>query len=205
LQIKAINAFIRRILLKKRKAPRTRVNQRILYNTPEVRAIALDGSQLGVLPTEVAIQKAMETGHDLVEIAPTARPPVCRILDYGKYKYDEAKKLKAAKAKQHVVKLKEIKFHPKTDQNDYSYRLERGKGFLAKGCKLKATVVFRGRELSHKEYGARWLKQMEIDLEGLAQLDSPIKQEGRNMSAIFSPIKVTPVVTKDEDSSEENE
>ena len=147
------------------------------------------GDQLGVLPTEDAIRRAQDQGLDLVEVAPMARPPVCRILDFGKYKYEEAKKNKAAKAKQHVIKLKEIKFHPRTDINDYSYRLERGKDFLAKGYKLKATVVFRGRELSHVEYGSRWLKQMVEDLKDIAVVDVPPKQEGRNMSTIFSPLK----------------
>jgi len=176
-------------LQRKKRVPRIRVNERILYNTEEVRVIGAEGEQLGVMKTRDAIRKAKDTGHELVEVSPNTKPPVCRILDYGKYKYNEAKKAKAAKAKQHVVKLKEIKFHPKTDVNDYSYRLERGKEFLKKGYKLKATVVFRGRELAHVEYGSRWLKQMEVDLQGIGDIESPLKQEGRNFSITFGPAK----------------
>jgi len=176
-------------LQRKKRVPRIRVSERILYNTEEVRVIGAAGEQYGVMKTRDAINKAKETGHELVEVSPNTNPPVCRILDYGKYKYDEAKKAKAAKAKQHVVKLKEIKFHPKTDVNDYSYRLERGKEFLQKGYKLKATVVFRGREMAHVEYGSRWLKQMEIDLEGIGDIEAPLKQEGRNFSITFGPVK----------------
>jgi translation initiation factor IF-3 len=177
---------------KQKREPRVRINERILYNTESVRVIDVDGEQLGVLDTKIALHKAKDQGLDLVEVSPNAKPPVCRILDYGKFKYEEAKKAKAAKARQHVVKLKEVKFHPRTDYNDYRYRLERGKEFLEKGCKLKATVVFRGREMAHMEYGGRWLKQMQEDLEGIAGPESPIKQEGRNMSVIFAPLKQKP-------------
>ena len=106
------------------------------------------------------------------------------------------KKIKAAKAKQHVIKTKEIKFHPKTDANDYSYRLERGKEFIAKGYKIKATVVFRGRELDHMEYGSRWLKQMEKDLKNIAEAEEPVKREGRNMSIVFVPVKASSRASK---------
>ena len=153
--------------------------------------IDADGTQLGVVDLAKARDVAESRGLDLVEVSPTAKPPVCRILDYGKYKYEEAKKTKAAKAKQHIIKTKEIKLHPKTDTNDYSYRLERGKEFLAKGYKLKVTVVFRGRELAHLEYGSRWLTKIQEDLQGFAEPEVPIKKEGRNMSTIFVPVKHT--------------
>ncbi len=194
-------------MLKKHKGPKVRVNERILYNTSEVRVIGADGSQLGILNTHEAIAKAREVGLDLVEVSGAARPPVCRILDYGKYKYTEAKKAKAAKAKQHVVKVKEIKFHPKTDVNDYRYRMEQGKVFLSKGFKLKASVVFRGREMAHVEYGSRWLKQMEEDLEGVGELESPMKQEGRNLSAMFVPAKgiAKAAVKKEADSGDDSD
>ena len=169
--------------------PRIRINEKIFYNTEEVRVIGHLGEQLGVLRVQAALEHARSVGLDLVEVSPTTKPPVCKILDFGKYKYEEAKKAKSAKAKQHIVKLKEIKLHPRTDVNDYNYRLAQGKEFLAKGFKLKATIVFRGREMAHQEYGGRWLKQMETDLEGLAILESPAKQEGRNMSTVFTPIK----------------
>lgn len=176
-------------MLQPKREPKVRINERILYNTPEVRAVGPNGEQLGILATSIAIQRAREHGLDLVEVAPGVKPPVCRILDFGKYKYEESKKQKAAKQKQHIIKVKEIKFHPKTDINDYSYRLEHGKEFLSKGFKIKATVVFRGREMAHMEYGGRWLKQMEEDLKSIAVADSPIKTEGRNMSVTFSPTK----------------
>ena len=179
-----------------RKRISIRVNERILYNTSKVRVIGPNGEQLGIFSASEALAKAREVGLDLVEVSPSANPPVCRILDYGKYKYEEAKKNKAAKAKQHVIKTKEIKFHPKTDVNDYSYRLERGKEFIAKGYKLKATVVFRGRELDHMEYGSRWLKQMVKDLKDIAETEEPIKREGRNMSTIFAPVKASSKANK---------
>ena len=173
----------------RKREPRVRVNEKIFYNTEEIRVIGANGEQLGVLSVHKAMEHAKEAGLDLVELSPNARPPVCKILDHGKYKYEEAKKAKAAKAKQHIVKLKEIKLHPRTDVNDYNYRLEQGKQFLAKGYKLKATVVFRGREMAHQEYGGRWLHQMVEDLEGIAEVEAPIKQEGRNMSTVFAPLK----------------
>lgn len=174
---------------KRQKGPIVRVNERILYNTQDVRVVGPNSEQYGVLPVSQALAKAREVGLDLVEVAPGATPPVCRILDFGKFRYEEAKKTRAAKAKQHVIKIKELKLHPKTDINDYTYRLERGKEFLAKGYKLKVTIVFRGRELAHVEYGSRWLKQMETDLDGIAVIDSPVKREGRSISAVFSPSK----------------
>lgn len=169
--------------------PKVRVGERILYNTFEVRVIDFDGSQLGIMKTRDALERAKETGYDLVEVSPTAKPPVCKIIDYGKYKYEEEKKKKLAKSKQQVIKVKEIKLHPKTDEHDYKYRLENGKKFLSKGHKLKVTVTFKGRELTHIEYGSRWLVQMEEDLNGIATTESPITKEGRNMSVIFAPVK----------------
>ncbi|MBF0431822.1 MAG: translation initiation factor IF-3 [Fibrobacteria bacterium] len=190
--------------IQKYKEPRTRVNERILYNTKEVRAISSEGEQLGIITVRDALEKARAVNLDLVEVAPNAKPPVCKILDYGKYKYEEAKKSKAAKAKQHIVKTKEIKLHPKTDINDYTYRLEQGKEFLAKGFKLRGTVVFRGRELAHKEYGSRWIKKMEEDLEGLAIVESPAKQEGRNVTIVFGPLKSNKSAANKQSSKEDS-
>jgi translation initiation factor IF-3 len=135
------------------------------------------------------LEKARERGLDLVEVSGAANPPVCRIMDYGKYKYEVSKKQKASKAKQHIIKVKEIKFHPKTGENDYNYRLEQAKEFLEKGFKVKATVTFRGREMAHLEYGARWLKRMTADLEGLGLPEGGNTQEGRNVTIIFAPLK----------------
>ncbi len=164
-----------------------RINEMIRVR--EVRVIDHDGKQLGVLPVPVAIEKAKERLLDLVEVSPTAAPPVCRIMDYGKYKYEISKKAKASKAKQHVIKVKEIKFHPKTGENDYNYRLTQAKEFLEKGFKVKATVVFRGREMAHMEYGSRWLVKMGTDLEGFGVAETSSQVEGRNMTLIFGPSK----------------
>jgi translation initiation factor IF-3 len=110
-------------------------------------------------------------------------------MDFGKYKYEISKKQKASKAKQHVIKVKEIKFHPKTGENDYNYRLVQAKEFLEKGYKVKATVVFRGREMAHMEFGSRWLKKMATDLDGVGQAETGSIQEGRNVTTIFAPVK----------------
>ena len=149
-----------------------------------------DGSPLGILPIHAALAKAQERLLDLVEVSPTAAPPVCRIMDFGKYKYEIQKKQKVSKAKQHVIKIKEIKFHPKTGENDYNYRLVQAKEFLEKGYKVKATVVFRGREMAHIEYGSRWLKKMVVGLEGVGVAETNSIQEGRNVTMIFAPVKV---------------
>lgn len=165
----------------------TRINEHI--RAYEIRVIDHDGKQLGVLTVPAALEKARERGLDLVEVSGAANPPVCRIMDYGKYKYEVSKKQKASKAKQHIIKVKEIKFHPKTGENDYNYRLEQAKEFLEKGFKVKATVTFRGREMAHLEYGARWLKRMTADLEGHGTPEGGNTQEGRNVTIIFAPAK----------------
>ena len=164
-----------------------RINEHI--RTYEVRVIDADGKQLGVLTVPVALEKARERQLDLVEVSPTAQPPVCRIMDFGKYKYEISKKAKASKAKQHIIKVKEIKFHPKTGENDYNYRLVQAKEFLDKGFKVKATVVFRGREMAHMEFGSRWLKKMAVDLAGIGLAETGSIQEGRNVTTIFAPVK----------------
>jgi translation initiation factor IF-3 len=164
-----------------------RINEYI--RVPEIRVIDADGTQLGIIPAHQALEKARERGLDLVEVSPNAAPPVCRIMDFGKYKYEIAKKQKISKAKQHVIKIKEIKFHPKTGENDYNYRLVQAKEFLEKGYKVKATVVFRGREMAHIDYGARWLKKMIEDLEGVGVAETNSTQEGRNVNMIFAPAK----------------
>ena len=155
-----------------------------------MRVVDADGSPLGILPIHAALQKAQERLLDLVEVSPTAAPPVCRIMDFGKYKYEIQKKQKVSKAKQHVIKIKEIKFHPKTGENDYNYRLVQAKEFLEKGYKVKATVVFRGREMAHIEYGSRWLKKMSEGLAGVGVAETNSIQEGRNVTVIFAPVKV---------------
>ncbi len=123
-------------------------------------------------------------------------------MDYGKYKYETSKKTKASKAKQHIIKVKEIKFHPKTGENDYNYRLVQGKEFLEKGFKVKATVVFRGREMAHLDYGRRWLTKMTEDLQGFGVAEGNSVQEGRNMTMIFAPDKNLVKAKKPEDKGE---
>ncbi len=169
--------------------PRETIRINEFIRVPEIRVIDADGGQLGIIPVHQALEKARERGLDLVEVSPNAAPPVCRIMDFGKYKYEIAKKQKISKAKQHVIKIKEIKFHPKTGENDYNYRLVQAKEFLEKGYKVKATVVFRGREMAHIDYGARWLKKMIEDLEGVGAAETNSTQEGRNVNMIFAPVK----------------
>ncbi len=147
------------------------------------------GEQLGVMRIDDALQKAQQAGLDLIEVAPKAKPPVCRIIDYGKYKYEKAKKEKEAKKKQHVVHLKEIRFHAKTDSHDYNFKVDHAKKFLLKGDRVRATVVFRGREIIHKDLGSQLLEQLKHDLEDLAAVESDQKMEGRNMVSIFVPDK----------------
>lgn len=137
-----------------------------------------------------ALNKANEARLDLVEIAPMADPPVCRIMDYGKFKYEKSKKAKEAKKKQHVVHLKEIKMHPKTDEHDFNFKMEHARKFLLKGDRVKATVVFRGREITHIDFGKRVLKRMDESLSDLAQIEVSGKMEGRNMTSIYVPDKI---------------
>ncbi|MFP4013292.1 MAG: translation initiation factor IF-3 [Chitinispirillaceae bacterium] len=166
----------------------TRINNEI--RVPRVRVVAPDGEALGIVPLTEALSKAESYGLDLVEVAPNADPPVCRIMDYGKFKYEKSKKAKEAKKKQHVVHLKEIKFHPKTDEHDFKFKLEHARKFLLKGDRVKATVVFRGREITHLDFGKQLLKRLDEGLADLAQVEMAGKMEGRNMISIYVPDKV---------------
>jgi translation initiation factor IF-3 len=152
---------------------------------PEVRLIDENGSQIGVVPTHQALEIAASRGLDLVEVAANVRPPVCRIMDYGKYLYEQSKKDKAAKKKQHTVQLKEIRFRPKTEEHDYQFKLKHIRGFLTEGFKVKTAVVFRGRELVHKELGHKIIDRLTTDVADIAEVESPSKLEGRNLSAMF--------------------
>lgn len=171
---------------------RTRVNDMI--RIPEVRLVGADAQQIGVVPTHIAKQMAQEQGLDLVEVAPMARPPVCRIMDFGKYRFEIAKKDKASKAKQHIVKVKEIKFHPRTDDNDYEYRVKHAIEFLEKGWKVKASVLFRGREMAHMDYGRRLLDQMVKDLEEIAVVEQSPSMEGRSLGLLLAPSRKSKAV-----------
>ncbi len=166
----------------------TRINEMI--RIPRVRVIDSEGKPLGIIPTEEAREKALEAGYDLVEIAPKAEPPVCKIMDFGKFKYEKAKKEKEAKKKQHIMHLKEIKFHPKTEAHDYNFKLDHMRKFLLKGDRVKATVVFRGREIVYKDFGKKLLDRIDEDLIDIANREMRYKMEGRNMISAYVPDKI---------------
>jgi translation initiation factor IF-3 len=132
---------------------------------------------------------AQTQGLDLVEVSPTARPPVCRIMDYGKYRYEQEQKAKQARRHQSTITIKEIKFRPKIDPHDYATKKGHVERFLKQGHKVKVTIMFRGREMAHTELGRRLLERLATDLVELAQVDSPARQDGRNMITVFSPRK----------------
>ena len=165
-----------------------RINDQI--HISPVRLIDSDGSQVGVVPLEEAKQLAEGRELDLVEVAPNTRPPVCRIMDYGKYKYRESKKAKEAKKKQHVIQLKELKLRSKIEEHDFQFKVRHVRKFLEKHSRVKLTMVFRGREVVHKELGERVLNRMFDEVSDLAVQEGPIKMEGRNMIMILSP-KIT--------------
>lgn len=148
-----------------------------------------DGTQLGVLPTKEALRIAQEDGFDLVEISPTAKPPVCKIMDYGKYKYEQEKKRRESRKHQTVVQLKEVQLRPSTDRHDLETKLKHIKRFLEEGNKAKITVRFRGREIAHKDLGMAMLKKLIEEIGGLAKIDQYPKFEGKMLTAVLAPIK----------------
>lgn len=151
----------------------------------------MDGEQLGIVNLRAALQMADEAGVDLVEIAPTAKPPVCRIMDYGKFKYQEQKRAHEAKLKQKQVQVKEVKLRPGTDENDYQIKLRNMTRFLEEGDKVKVTLRFRGREMAHQEFGMRQLERIKADVEAFGQVEQMPKMEGRQMIMIVAPAKKT--------------
>ena len=158
-----------------------------MIRVSEVRVIGQEGDQLGILPTADALQMAEEQGLDLVEVAPNEKPPVCRIMDFGKYKYQQSKRLQQAKKKQKIILLKEIKLRPKTEEHDYNFKSQHVRRFLEDGHKAKVTIVFRGREMAHTELGRRILDRMAGELEDVSTIEQTPKQEGRNMAMVLSP------------------
>jgi translation initiation factor IF-3 len=158
-----------------------------LIRVREVRVVGQDGSQLGIMVTAEALQLAEEQGFDLVEVAPNEKPPVCRIMDYGKYKYQQSKRLQQAKKKQKVISVKEIKLRPKTEEHDYQFKSVHVRRFLQDGHKAKVTVVFRGREMAHTELGRRMLDRIVEDMGDISTVEQMPRQEGRNMSMVLSP------------------
>lgn len=156
---------------------------------PEVRLIGVDGEQIGIVKLAEANELAEEAGVDLVEIAPTAQPPVCRLMDYGKFRYQESKRKHEAKLKQKQIQIKEIKFRPNTDEGDYRIKLRNLINFLNDGDKVKVTLRFRGREMAHQEFGIRLLERVRDDLEMHAVVEQFPKMEGRQMVMVLSPKK----------------
>ena len=154
---------------------------------PQVRVITDDGEQFGVMDTRDAVRLAREKGMDLVEVAPNAEPPVCKIIDFGKFQYEAKKKANEAKKKQVVITVKEVKFRPGTDEHDYSYRMKHAREWLTGGDKVKATIWFRGREMTHRELGARILAKLEKDLLDVAEVEMRPRMEGNQMFTIFGP------------------
>ncbi|RMG11062.1 MAG: translation initiation factor IF-3 [Planctomycetota bacterium] len=162
-----------------------RVNERIRVR--EVRVVDADGSQLGVLPTDQALARAKEQGLDLVEVAAKSRPPVCKIMDYGKYKYEMKLKKRQNAKKQHKVVLKEVRLRPKTGEHDYQVKIKHARRFLLKGYKVQVNVLFRGRERAHTDIAKGHLERMAEDLEEIAKVESPPKMEGYRMIMILAP------------------
>jgi translation initiation factor IF-3 len=153
----------------------------------EVRVIADDGAQLGILPIFEAVKAAEERGLDLVEVAPLAEPPVCKIMDFGKYKYEQAKKAHESKKNQKIIQLKEVKMRPGTDVHDYTFKLNNAKRFLGEGNKVKVTVVFRGREMAHTDLGSALLNKVVADIQEAGNIEQMPKQEGRALSMVIAP------------------
>ena len=151
-----------------------------------------DGQQIGIVPIQEALRRAQELDLDLVEVAPQATPPVCRIMDYGKYKYERDIRQKEARKKQARVEVKEIKFRPKIDQHDYETKKGHVERFLRAGARVKVTIMFRGREMAHTELGRRILDRLVEDLQGLAVVEAQPKQDGRNMVMVIAPTKKQP-------------
>ena len=152
---------------------------------PEVRVISEDGEQLGLMAPEDAIARAEEVGLDVVEVAPNAKPPVCRIMDYGKYKYEQKKK--AGKGKGHAASLKEVKLRPRTDDHDLAFKLRNARRFLIDGDKVKITVMYRGREMVHRQLGREQLTKVLELLGPIATVENPPRMEGRFLSMILVP------------------
>ena len=148
-----------------------------------------DGEQIGIVTLRAALEAAEEAGCDLVEIAPMAKPPVCRLMDFGKYKYEEAKRAHEAKQKQKRIQVKEVKLRPGTDENDYQIKLRNLIKFLTEGDKAKVTLRFRGREMAHQEFGMRQLERVKADLEEIGQVEQMPKMEGRQMIMVIAPKK----------------
>ena len=171
--------------IQKHQRVRVRINEQI--RVPEVRLVGADGQQVGIMPIKEALAFAAEAHLDLVEVAPQARPPVCRIMDYGKFKYEQSKKQQEARRRQTTIQVKEVKVRPKIEVHDMTFKLKNARRFLGEGDKVKISVIFRGREIAHTDRGFRLLSQMAEALADVGQVEQHPKLEGRNLSMIVSP------------------
>jgi len=165
---------------------RSRVNEQIRISP--VRLIQDDGEQIGIVSMDEARERAAERGMDLVEVAPEARPPVVKMMDYGKYKYEAARAARESRKKQHVIQVKEVKFRPGIEDHDYKFKLRHARRFLEEGNKVKLTMMFRGRQVTHPEIGREVLIRVAGDLEDLGKLETSPSMEGRLMSMIVAPL-----------------
>ena len=166
---------------------KVRVNRQIRISP--VRVISPEGEQLGILPIERAQEIAEEQGLDLVEVAPLARPPVCRIMDYGKFKYEEQRQQREARKKQHHVQIKEVKMRPGIEDHDYDFKLRHARRFLEEGNKVKLTMMFRGRQMAHPEFGRQVLDRVSAALQDISKVESHPMMEGRSMVMMIAPLK----------------
>ncbi|OHB33128.1 MAG: translation initiation factor IF-3 [Desulfuromonadaceae bacterium GWC2_58_13] len=167
--------------------PETNINRAI--RAREVRVVDDEGGQLGILSLEEALAAAQERGLDLVEVSPNAAPPVCRIMDYGKYKYQTSKKAAEAKKKAARVELKEVKMRPKTEDHDFQFKVKHARRFLEEGNKVKVTVMFRGREVTHPEFGRRLLEKVTEEIQDIGLVETTPRMMGRFMSMVITPKK----------------
>ncbi|HET7321942.1 MAG TPA: translation initiation factor IF-3 [Longimicrobiaceae bacterium] len=165
---------------------RTRVNQQIRISP--VRVIDPEGEQLGILPIERALEIAEEQNLDLVEVAPMARPPVCRIMDYGKFKYEEQRKAREARKNQHQVQIKEVKMRPGIEDHDFDFKIRHARRFLEEGNKVKLTMMFRGRQMAHPELGREVLERVVGEIEDVGKMESAPSMEGRSMTMLLAPL-----------------
>ncbi len=149
--------------------------------------IAEDGEQLGIVPLDEALQTAQKAGLDLVEVAPNAKPPVARLIDYGKLKYDQKKKDHESKKRQHVIRIKEVRFRPRIDDNDFETKIRNATRFLAEGFKVKITIMYRGREMARQDLGEDLLKRIQAALDGVAEIEKRGELEGRRFSIMMAP------------------
>ncbi|MEX1138611.1 MAG: translation initiation factor IF-3 [Bacteroidota bacterium] len=178
------------------KQQRARVNTEI--RAPKVRVIGADGQQLGIMLTQEAVRRAGNESLDLIEIVPNADPPVCKIMDFGKYKYELSKKEKLQKKHQHVTQVKEIRFHPTTDTHDFEFKVRHARAFLEEGDKVKASVVFRGRQFAYQEQGKEMLERFTERIADIAKVEQPPKMEGRQMIAFYIADKTRKKTTEKE-------